>query len=568
MEKSTNSGQVELEDYFHAQILNFTANYLLELNRLFLLLFLPWLPTTIHGQCQVNVNTDTIRGCAGDTMYFSATGGGSLLWKGYPTIQCDTCSSTSAIFQGNGYIWVESSNSVSQLAANGNFSQGNAGFTTQYFYNPTSIWNEGTYAVGPNPNAVHPNFGTWGDHTTGTGNYMLVNGSATISRNLWTQSIAFPPNVSVTMELWALTFVTPPGSIQLRVNGTNVGNNFSTPNISGVWQRRQRTFTSASNGNTNVTLRTISSAVAGNDFGLDDIRFSYSCTSRDTIWVESFPNPIIDVESTQSGVCDTVCVKWENLSSLDSTAANYYWDYGDGSGVDTSFNGSHCYTSAGSFEVFLYVESNRGCRDTALVDTVTLEATPFWSGQILPVADGGYWLDNVYVIPGLNPSIAVTSTFQNTSDVEEVFFEWGDGNVDVLGPYSGVDQVTANHDYSETNEPLEICITASNSSGCSSTICFPIAFTPYIHAPNVFTPNGDGVNDTYLPDFYGASRVKWTIFNRWGRKVYESNSTVEGWDGTVNGRDLPEGVYFMVAEAWGAFGGEPFVAKSTFHLMK
>ncbi len=520
------------------------------------------------AQCQVTANTDTIRGCAGDTIYFSATGGGDLLWKGYPNIQCDTCSSGSAVFQGDGYIWVESTSVSSALATNGDFSQGNTGFTTQYVYNATSIWNEGTYAVGPNPNAVHPNFGTWGDHTTGTGNYMLVNGSATTSRNLWSQSISFPPNTSITMELWTLTFVTPPGSIQLQVNGSNIGQTFTTPNTSGIWQRTQRTFVSPANGNTNVTLRTISSAVAGNDFGLDDIRFSYACTSRDTIWVVSNPKPIIDVDGIQVGSCDTVCIEYDNLSSLDSTEATYIWNYGDGSPLDTTFNGSHCYVLEGTFEVVVYAISNEGCADTAVVDTVSAESTPFWADEIQASANGGYWMDNYYIIPGLNPSFDVTSLFEETVDVDNVEFDWGDGAADNTGPMNGIDRVTAGHTYAQTDQPVEVCITATSASGCEAKVCFWVAFTPYIEAPNVFTPNSDGINDVYLPNFFGASRVKWSVYSRWGNLLYESTSSVEGWNGTVSGRELPEGVYFMVAEAWGVLDLQPYRTKSTFHLMK
>jgi len=69
--------------------------------------------------------------------------------------------------------------------------------------------------------------------------------------------------------------------------------------------------------------------------------------------------------------------------------------------------------------------------------------------------------------------------------------------------------------------------------------------------PNVFTPNGDGINDEFkaLPHSYsGIFRIQ--VFNRWGNVVFESNCPDFEWDGTnqSTGQPSPTGVYFYVAE--------------------
>ena len=65
--------------------------------------------------------------------------------------------------------------------------------------------------------------------------------------------------------------------------------------------------------------------------------------------------------------------------------------------------------------------------------------------------------------------------------------------------------------------------------------------------PNTFTPNGDGVNDTwnvkYLVDYPGATV---DIFNRYGVKLYQIVNYVSPWDGTKNGTELPVGTYYYV----------------------
>jgi gliding motility-associated-like protein len=73
---------------------------------------------------------------------------------------------------------------------------------------------------------------------------------------------------------------------------------------------------------------------------------------------------------------------------------------------------------------------------------------------------------------------------------------------------------------------------------------------PQLALPNVFTPNGDGKNDTFKPLDCPAfvQTVEFRVFNRWGTKVFESNDTGINWNGqNSNGQDLPAGQYFYEA---------------------
>lgn len=66
--------------------------------------------------------------------------------------------------------------------------------------------------------------------------------------------------------------------------------------------------------------------------------------------------------------------------------------------------------------------------------------------------------------------------------------------------------------------------------------------------PNVFTPNGDGANDVLSLSFL-PSRASLNILNRWGQRVFETNdAAVTFWDGTHNGTDATEGIYFYILE--------------------
>jgi gliding motility-associated-like protein len=66
----------------------------------------------------------------------------------------------------------------------------------------------------------------------------------------------------------------------------------------------------------------------------------------------------------------------------------------------------------------------------------------------------------------------------------------------------------------------------------------------YVYLPNAFTPNGDGRNDVFRPIFAGpTSDFKFAIFDRWGRRVFESANPAAGWDGTTGGKPQPAGMY-------------------------
>ena len=86
----------------------------------------------------------------------------------------------------------------------------------------------------------------------------------------------------------------------------------------------------------------------------------------------------------------------------------------------------------------------------------------------------------------------------------------------------------------------------------------------FIDAPNVFTPDGNKVNDNFAIKFISMKSLKVTIFNRWGKvlHVWENNNipgfskTVDEsvWDGKVGGRYASPGVYYYVVDGIGRDG--------------
>ncbi|MCB9231829.1 MAG: gliding motility-associated C-terminal domain-containing protein [Bacteroidia bacterium] len=62
--------------------------------------------------------------------------------------------------------------------------------------------------------------------------------------------------------------------------------------------------------------------------------------------------------------------------------------------------------------------------------------------------------------------------------------------------------------------------------------------------PNAFTPNGDGINDLFVPVYQGEiSDYRLVIFDRYGRQIFSANNLNSAWDGTLHGQSVHSGVY-------------------------
>jgi gliding motility-associated-like protein len=97
-----------------------------------------------------------------------------------------------------------------------------------------------------------------------------------------------------------------------------------------------------------------------------------------------------------------------------------------------------------------------------------------------------------------------------------------------------------------------ICLTASNSMGCADSVCYTINVdvTEFINIPNVFTPDGDGVNDFFFINNSGLSEFSLEVFNRWGIKVFTADAPNMQWDGrSTSGVELSDGTYFYILRA-------------------
>ncbi|MDD2306717.1 MAG: G8 domain-containing protein [Prolixibacteraceae bacterium] len=209
------------------------------------------------------------------------------------------------VTDANGCTGAASINVSNEYVVNGSFDAGNTGFVTppsgsnKYtFVNDGpgyELYPEGLYGVGTNGQNYHGDF--WGvDHTSGTGNFMIVNGFPGSPQPIvWQQTIVnLLPNTDYYFSAWAISLNNKGNDAQLRfsINGTQLGTIADLTKIPGVsnnsnsWHPEGRFYgiwNSGANTSAILSIVDLQTALGGNDFGIDDISFGILDPSPATV---------------------------------------------------------------------------------------------------------------------------------------------------------------------------------------------------------------------------------------------------------------------------------------------
>jgi hypothetical protein len=171
------------------------------------------------------------------------------------------------------------------LITNGDFEAGNQDFTSAYTFNSITdgMLNEGSYFVGTDPRAVHKLWTRFGDHTTGTGNMMIVNGSTAAGVNVWASpkvadSIAVVQGTTYYFAAW-LASVYPelnnppiaPAKLAFSINNVQIGADITLSAPVGTWELFYVPWVADATGFAKLSLINRNTTAGGNDFAIDDI---------------------------------------------------------------------------------------------------------------------------------------------------------------------------------------------------------------------------------------------------------------------------------------------------------
>jgi gliding motility-associated-like protein len=242
-------------------------------------------------------------------------------------------------------------------------------------------------------------------------------------------------------------------------------------------------------------------------------------TTYHLIEVDSFPymNFILSdsVFCEGKGIVFDAIYLHEGLTSME-------WYFGDGEGnfIYNRNPVTHAYDAPGIFTIKL-TNKYRFCNDTSFTNTIRVKSYPAINiGRDTSICPNSSTPVSAYdYINAANPG---ASWLWNTGATTP--------GISIFSP--GIYSATVTID------------------GCSTTDSMEVLKDCYIDIPNVFTPNGDGVNDYFFPRQLltsGATAFSMQIFDRWGVLLFETtNTNGRGWDGKFNNIPQPEGVYIYL----------------------
>ena len=125
--------------------------------------------------------------------------------------------------------------------------------------------------------------------------------------------------------------------------------------------------------------------------------------------------------------------------------------------------------------------------------------------------------------------------------------------------------------YNGTVDSIRYKLIVSDIAGCSDSAFVTVKIykvKPTIFVPTAFTPNNDGKNDLIYPISVGIKKINYfSIYNRWGERVFTTTVDRAGWDGTISGRTQDSGVFVWMVSAID-YIGRPVFLKGTVTLIR
>lgn len=242
--------------------------------------------------------------CLGDSAQLSATGGLIYTWTSAAGLSNTGIANPKASPTTTTTYTVSTQVEVGNAIVNGDFNSGNTGFTSSYAYTPPPNTSEGQYWVSTNAQTWNGGMAPCGDHTSGNGNMLLVNGATTANVSIWCQTVPVEPNTDYAFSTWLGSLTAGnPAQLQFSINGNLLGSVFTASNTTCVWQQFYTTWNSGINTSANICIVNQNTIASANDFAIDDISFALLCTGTDTVTV-TVHNPTTTIIDT--AVCNGV----------------------------------------------------------------------------------------------------------------------------------------------------------------------------------------------------------------------------------------------------------------------
>ncbi len=244
------------------------------------------------------------------------------------------------------------------------------------------------------------------------------------------------------------------------------------------------------------------------------------CIVRDTISITAFPAPEADLGDDRS-ICPGQTITLDATHDDNST---YAWNTGETTARISL-------EQAGWYHVTITTEYGCSAEDSILVTAASLPVVSLGS-------DTTICEDAVFLMTPVH------------AHADSLI--WSDG-------YVGFSRTGLNGTY---------IVTAVNPCGSDTDTISIIPEFCGIWIPNVFTPNGDGLNDIFraLGDLGRLQDFQWSIYNRWGEKIFHTHDKYHGWNGRYKETDAMVGTYVYLLTY--RIGEQSYKKKGSFHLLR
>lgn len=222
---------------------------------------------------------------------------------------------------------------------------------------------------------------------------------------------------------------------------------------------------------------------------------------------------------------------------------NWNWDLGNGLS-SSLMNPSLIYDSAGNYTIrLLYNGNNCAVIQDSVIRTI-------------------YLGDPIPAIRYNNVAAVENETFVLYGGIDGIKYEW----YPAIGLFSPFSKSTTG----KLSQSQLYNIHVINQYGCGriDTVQVVIINTCRIFVPSAFSPNNDGRNDNFR-GYFGCLKTLYhfSIFNRWGQRIFTTKNSTQTWDGKYNGMEQPTGTYVWIAE--GEYqSGKKFTEKGVVTLIR
>jgi gliding motility-associated-like protein len=217
------------------------------------------------------------------------------------------------------------------------------------------------------------------------------------------------------------------------------------------------------------------------------------------------------------GGCDSGYIRFELITPppVQGTGGQFIWTFGDGQTTNI-LNPTHVYSQPGNYTVKLKYKTTTACLDDSTeidINMLKLNGTLITSGN------------------------------------KTILFAKGPGNNYSWSPSSGLSNSATASPTASPSVTTTYKIINTNNTGCYTEDSLKITVVDLtdVYIPTAFTPNNDGKNDQIYPLMGNKFTLKeYSIFTRWGQKIFTTTMQGTGWDGKLNGVQQNSGTYIWV----------------------